>query len=94
MTTDTTANAFRVLIAGRGVAALEAMMSLRTLAGDRVQITLLAPEREFRFRPMAVAEPFTIARARHIPLAEIAADFDARVVTVRLRRCRRASSAS
>ena len=54
-------------------------MALRSFAGDRVQITLLAPEREFRYRPMAVAEPFTIARARHIPLERIAADFGARV---------------
>jgi sulfide:quinone oxidoreductase len=70
-----------VLVAGGGVAALEAMMALRTLAGDRVRITLLAPEREFHYRPMAVAEPFTIARARHVALVAIAADFDALHVT-------------
>lgn len=81
MPSDPAPGPFRVLIAGGGVAALEAMMSLRALAGDRVQITLLAPEREFRFRPMTVAEPFAIAHARHIPLADVAADFGARVVT-------------
>jgi sulfide:quinone oxidoreductase len=70
-----------VLIAGGGVAALEAMMALRALAGDRVRITLLAPEREFHYRAMAVAEPFTIARARHVALVAIAADFDAQHVT-------------
>jgi sulfide:quinone oxidoreductase len=70
-----------VLIAGGGVAALEAMMALRALAGDRVRITLLAPERDFHYRPMAVAEPFTIARARHVALVAIAADFDALHVT-------------
>ena len=80
MTTEPNSNPFNVLIAGGGVAALEAMMALRALAGDRVQITLLAPDREFRYRPMAVAEPFTIAHARHIPLADIAADFDADLV--------------
>jgi len=68
------------MIAGGGVAALETMMALRALAGDRVAITLLAPEREFRYRPMAVAEPFTIARTRHIDLATIAADFGAEVL--------------
>jgi len=46
------------------VAALEAMMALRALAGDRVNVTLLAPQREFHHRPMAVAEPFAIAAAR------------------------------
>jgi sulfide:quinone oxidoreductase len=81
MSTDTNSQPLNVLIAGAGVAALETMMALRALAGDRVRITLLAPEREFRYRPMAVAEPFTIARARHHDLPRIAADFDAELMT-------------
>jgi sulfide:quinone oxidoreductase len=81
MSIDTTSHPFHVLVAGGGVAALEAMMAMRALAGDRVRITLLAPDREFRYRPMAVAEPFTIARARHVPLPGIAADFDADLVS-------------
>jgi sulfide:quinone oxidoreductase len=39
-----------------------------------VRITLLAPERHFRYRPMAVAESFTIAHARKLWLAVVAAD--------------------
>jgi sulfide:quinone oxidoreductase len=81
MTTDTQQTPLNVLIAGAGVAALETMMALRELAGDHVRITLLAPERHFHYRPMAVAEPFTIAHARRIELAKIAAEFDADVVT-------------
>ena len=81
MTTDTLHTPSNVLIAGGGVAALETMMALRELAGDRVRITLLAPERHFHYRPMAVAEPFTIAHARRIELAQIAAEFDADLVT-------------
>jgi sulfide:quinone oxidoreductase len=77
MSTDTHSHPFEVLIAGGGVAALETMMALRALAGDGVAITLLAPEREFRYRPMAVAEPFSIAHARRLELATIVADFDA-----------------
>ena len=80
MTTDTHSLPLDVLIAGGGVAALEAMMALRELAGDRVRVTLLAPERDFHYRPMAVAEPFTIAHARHVELTQIAADFGAQVL--------------
>ena len=80
MNADTSTRPFHVLIAGGGVAALEAMMALRELAADAVSITLLAPEREFRYRPMAVAEPFTIDRAQRYPLAPIAADFGAQLV--------------
>ncbi len=81
MSYDTHADPFHVLIAGGGVAALEAMMAVRDLAGDGVRITLLAPERDFHYRPMAVAEPFAIAHARHIALVAICADFGARHVT-------------
>lgn len=81
MATVANSDPLEILIAGGGVAALEAMMALRALAGDRVQITVLAPERDFRYRPMAVAEPFAIAHARHLPLASIVADFDAQLTT-------------
>jgi sulfide:quinone oxidoreductase len=80
MTTDTQQTPLNVLIAGGGVAALETMMALHELAGDHVRITLLAPERHFHYRPMAVAEPFTIAHARRIELAKITAEFDALLV--------------
>jgi sulfide:quinone oxidoreductase len=72
--------AAEVVIAGGGVAALEALMALRALAGDRVSITLVAPDPDFVYRPMMVAEPFELGRARRYPLEQIASDFDARVV--------------
>jgi sulfide:quinone oxidoreductase len=81
MTIDTHQPPLNVLIAGGGVAALETMMALRAIAGDRVRVTLLAPERNFHYRPMAVAEPFTIAHARRMDLAKVAADFGAQVVS-------------
>jgi sulfide:quinone oxidoreductase len=80
-TIDTHQHPLNVLIAGGGVAALETMMALRAIAGDRVRVTLLAPERNFHYRPMAVAEPFTIAHARRLDLAKVAADFGAHVVS-------------
>lgn len=69
-----------VLIAGGGVAGLEALLGLREVAGERVRLTLVAPDDEFFYRPMAVAEPFALGRARGVPLADIAADAGAEVV--------------
>jgi sulfide:quinone oxidoreductase len=62
---------FRVVIAGGGVAALEATLALRALAEERVSIELIAPERDFVYRPLAVAEPFRVGEARRFPLAPL-----------------------
>ena len=48
---------------GGGVAALEAALALRALAGDRTDVELLAPEPLFWYRPMSVAEPLGSANA-------------------------------
>lgn len=63
----------RVLIAGGGVAALEAALALRALAAERVSVELVAPEQHFWYRPLSVAEPFGPGEARHFELAELAA---------------------
>src|SRR6266702_5174881 len=65
--------ATRVLIAGGGVAALEAALALRELGEGRVSVEMLAPEPEFWYRPLAVAEPFGLGEVRHFDLAELAA---------------------
>jgi sulfide:quinone oxidoreductase len=70
-------SSFQVVIAGGGVAALEAGLALRDLAGERVGITMLAPEPEFVYRPMRVREPFALSAARRYPLDEIARDIGA-----------------
>jgi sulfide:quinone oxidoreductase len=62
----------KVLIAGGGVAALEAALALRALADDLVDVTLLAPEPRFWYRPMSVAEPFGLGEAQHFELAHLA----------------------
>src|SRR6476619_7835689 len=49
----------RVLVAGGGVAALEAVLALRSLAGDLVAIELLAPGTDFPHRPYSVRSPFS-----------------------------------
>src|SRR5689334_21111568 len=74
----------RVLVAGGGVAGLETLLALRDLAGERVQCTLLTPESEFVYRPMAVAEPFARGSAARHRLDEIAAELGARLVRGRL----------
>jgi sulfide:quinone oxidoreductase len=61
-----------VLIAGGGVAGLEAAFALREFAGERVGLSILAPNDEFAYRPMSVAEPFTSGWAEHYPLAPLA----------------------
>ena len=64
----------RVVVAGAGVAGLETLMALRALAGPRVELTLIAPEDEFVYRPMTVREPFAYPSARRYPLARIVHD--------------------
>jgi len=59
----------RVLIAGGGVAGLEALLALRDLAGDRVVLTLLCPDEEFFYRPLAVEAPFAGRGAGRYPIA-------------------------
>jgi sulfide:quinone oxidoreductase len=66
-----------VLIAGGGVAALEAALALRTLAEGRVRVELLAPEPQFWYRPSAVAEPFGRGEVRHFDLADLAEEIGA-----------------
>jgi sulfide:quinone oxidoreductase len=63
----------RVVIAGGGVAALEAMLALRQLAEERVELTLVAPDRVFTYRPLSVAEPFGLGSVVRFPLEELAA---------------------
>lgn len=65
---------FEVVIAGAGVAALEAALALRELASGLIHTTLVAPDVEFSYRPMRVGEPFGHSLARHYSLEWIAAD--------------------
>jgi sulfide:quinone oxidoreductase len=73
----------RVLIAGGGVGALEATLALRDLAGDRVAVTVLAPDPEFVYRPMTVREPFAYGAAAHHDLGELVRDMGATLVADR-----------
>ena len=65
-------DALRVVIAGGGVAGLETMLALRSLAPDLVDVELVAPENHFWYRPLAVTEPFKASQAQHFELSKLA----------------------
>ena len=74
----------RVLVAGGGVAALEACLALRALVGERLRITLLAPGPAFVHRPAATPDPLAEASLRRLPLSRIAASTGAELHVGRL----------
>ena len=61
-----------VLVAGGGVAALEAMVALRKLAGELVEVELLSPDTDFFYRPLSVAEPFGLGQVLRFDIASLA----------------------
>jgi sulfide:quinone oxidoreductase len=61
----------RVVIAGGGVAALEAVLALRALAPEPIAINVVAPDRDFVYRALSVAAPFHAAEARVFPLPQL-----------------------
>jgi sulfide:quinone oxidoreductase len=70
-----------VLVAGGGVGGLEGLLALRALAGDRVRLTLVAPDPDFVYRPLAVAEPFSLGSAHRVPLRRLCEDARAALVS-------------
>src|SRR4051812_32114440 len=63
----------RVLIAGGGVAAAEAVLALHALARDRVTIELLSPGDELVEKPKAVLSPFSGTPAPRVALDRLPA---------------------
>jgi sulfide:quinone oxidoreductase len=62
---------FRVLIAGAGPAAVEAALTLQRLAGRRLTVTIVAPERSVHLPP-TVLSPFAAGRGAHPSLDVLA----------------------
>jgi sulfide:quinone oxidoreductase len=60
-----------VVIAGGGVAGLEALLALSALAEDLVEVDLISPSEEFIYRPMLVAEPFGSAEILRLEIPRI-----------------------
>ena len=63
----------RVVVAGGGVAALEAILALRALAGRGPAITLLTPDLEFAPPAASVASPFGFGLPVALPLRPLVA---------------------
>ena len=63
-----------VVIAGGGVGALEGLLALQSLAGERVHVSVLTATRHLTYRAMSVAEPFGNEPAQRFDWADIARD--------------------
>jgi sulfide:quinone oxidoreductase len=74
----------RVLIAGGGVAGLEALLTLRQLAAELVEIELLVADPLFRYRPLSVGEPFGLGALRDLDLRDVAEEFGAKLTLAAL----------
>lgn len=67
-------SAHSIVIAGGGVAALEAALALHTLGGSEVQPVLVSPHTEFSYRAHQVIEPFGASPGLALPLSEVLAE--------------------
>jgi sulfide:quinone oxidoreductase len=70
----------RVVIAGGGIAGLEALLALRDLAGERAEPTLVAVDPEFTYKPLIVEEPFTSQPAQRADLEPLVEELGGRFV--------------
>jgi len=73
-----------VVIVGGGVAALECALALSHLAPELTDVTVIAPNLEFVYRPMVVREPFAYGSASRYPLQRIVSDAGATLLEEQL----------
>jgi sulfide:quinone oxidoreductase len=69
-----------IVIAGGGVAGLEALLALGPRTAGRARLHLVAPDPDFVYKPLAVAEPFALGAALRVPLERFADETGARLV--------------
>jgi sulfide:quinone oxidoreductase len=62
-----------VCVVGAGTAGLEGLLSAREAYGAKAELRLIAPEREFRYRPMSPGSLFRPAQERGLAIAELVA---------------------
>ena len=63
---------FHILVAGGGVAGIEAVLTALELAPD-ARVELVTPDPSFAYRPLSVVEPFARPGTRHVPYDVLAA---------------------
>ena len=61
-----------MIVAGGGIAGLEALIGLRTLAGNRVEIELISPERFFAWRPLTAHAAFGGSSGPELEIPQLA----------------------
>ena len=69
--------AARTLIVGGGIAGLETLLALHDLADDRAELTLVAPDPDFTYKPLVVEEPFSLKPAERHELAPLLSELGA-----------------
>lgn len=74
-----TTRPLRVLVAGGGFAAAEALLALRAFAEDRVALELVTPDTRLPFRPASTAAAYTAEDVVTYDLAELAGSVGATV---------------
>lgn len=74
-----------VVIAGAGVAGLEAALALHAVAEDRVSVEVVSPDTEFVYRPLAVAAPFGAGEVRRFPVRNLVEDANASLTEATVR---------
>jgi len=72
---------FEVLIAGGGVAGLEAAFALQHLAADRVRVRVISVGTDFIYRPLSIGEPFNRSHAAHTPLRQLVEEAGAELIS-------------
>jgi sulfide:quinone oxidoreductase len=80
MLSSTRPHPHRIVIAGGGIAALEALVALARQAPAGCRITLVSPNSAFAYRPLGVREPFGWGGGRRFSLANVTRDLGAAYV--------------
>ena len=62
-----------ICVVGAGTAGLEGLLAARDEFGANAELRLIAPEREFRYRPMSPDSLFNPARERGLAIADLVA---------------------
>src|SRR3954453_23356914 len=71
-------NPARVVVAGGGVAALEAVLVLRSLSKTHFEISIVSRDEQFHARPLSVGEPFGLVTRDPLDLSAFSSDNSAR----------------